>query len=134
MLLCMRSAKCLPRASALASMTLTPLLEVRPGPSLLHSPIFKSNSRGEVRWSTSHTQKTRFQENKSALGHGKKTNIDGWTTFSVLALMAASAAGAGLAVGWKAEGRKDREREYSNAGKFVSPAYASLSDMESVSF
>jgi len=87
-----------------------------------------------VRWSTSHTQKNRFQENKSALGHGKKTNIDGWTTFSVLALMAASAAGAGLAVGWKAEGRKDREREYSNAGKFVSPAYASLSDMESVSF
>lgn len=84
-----------------------------------------------MRWSTSHTQKNRFQENKSALGHGKKTNIDGWTTFSVLALMAASAAGAGLAVGWKAEGRKDREREYSNAGKFVSPAYASLSDMES---
>ena len=66
-------------------------------------------------------------------GHGEQAGIDGWTTFSVLALMAASAAGAGLAVGWKSEGRKNREREYSNAGKFVSPAYASLSDMESVS-
>lgn len=52
----------------------------------------------------------------------------------MLALMAASAVGAGLLVGWKSEGRKDREREYSNAGKFVRPAYASLSDMESVSY
>ncbi|KAH7381766.1 glycolate oxidase [Cadophora sp. MPI-SDFR-AT-0126] len=137
MSLCMRSAKCLPRARTLASTTLTPPLEKTrvpgpgPGLSLLHSSIFKSTSRVGMRWSSSNARSGDFQGKRFVVGGVKRRVVSGWTTFSVLALMAASAAGAGLAVGWSNGGRKDREREYSNAGKFVRPAYATLSDMES---
>lgn len=137
---CMRSVKCVPRARALA-WTTSPPLEIgigMRGPGLLQSKsLIRSNSiltpRAGLRWSSSNCRTTDFQGKKVAAGVGK-SKVKGWTGFSVLALMAASAVGAGLIVGWKSEGRKDREREYSNAAKFVRPAYANLSDMESVSF
>ncbi|KAL2065405.1 hypothetical protein VTL71DRAFT_3075 [Oculimacula yallundae] len=125
----MRTAKCVPRAFAW-TMT-TPLLERR-GSGLLKS---KSNStlRVGTRWNSSKARNVNVAGKKTVpeVKVGRSKASKGWTGFSVLALMAASAVGAGVLVGWKGEGRKDREREYSNATKFVRPAYANLNDMES---
>ncbi|KAH7333423.1 FAD-linked oxidase-like protein [Rhexocercosporidium sp. MPI-PUGE-AT-0058] len=129
----MRSAKYIPRSLA---WTTTPPLEKR-RPGLLRPSTSKSNSnptsRASVRWNSSSTRSGDLQARKPVVGGAKSRGVKGWTGFSVLALMASSAVGAGLIVGWKSEGRTDRERAYSNAGKFVRPAYANLSDMESVS-
>ncbi|KAK0111295.1 hypothetical protein ONS95_001666 [Cadophora gregata] len=132
MSLCMKSAQSLPRARAspLAWTNLTTRWDTRV-PGLLHSSAIASPSRGGFRWKSSYAPTGESPGKKFVAGGGEKRGVSGWTTLSVLALMAASAAGAGLAVGWKSEGRKDRERDYSNAGKFIRPAYASLSDMES---
>ena len=121
-----RSVKHFPRSLAWTSTA--PSLERR-GPFLLRSSSPKSNvvspSRAKVRWNSSSSRNGELQKAKSVVGGGH-------TSISVAALMA-SALGAGLIVGRKSEGQIDREREYSHAGKFVKPAYASVKDMKSVS-
>lgn len=50
-----------------------------------------------------------------------------------MALCIASAVGAGLMGGRRNVEMKESEREYSDAGKFVAPKYATLTDMKAVS-
>lgn len=99
------------------------------------NPYSNVSSGRIVRWNSSRSRESGFdgqtpvQEKVVKAGGGKR----GWTSFSVLALMLASAVGAGLLVGWRGEERKEKEREYGNLGKFIRPNYATLSDMEVVS-
>jgi hypothetical protein len=57
----------------------------------------------------------------------------GWTTFSVLGLMAAAAFGAHAFAKYQAEARELRMRDYSSPEKWVEPKYASRIDMKAVS-
>ncbi|CZT50997.1 probable D-lactate dehydrogenase (cytochrome) [Rhynchosporium secalis] len=133
-----RSVKCVPRPLAWT----TPLLRARqPGRHFLRlqSTGLGSASEGRVRWNSSNSRSEKFnvpgkqtiRVAKAGVGKEQPRAGNGWTGYSVLAWMAASAIGTGLAVGWTSEGRKDGEREYSNAAKFIRPTYANLNDMES---
>ena len=75
-----------------------------------------------MRWSSGKAESTE----KVAKG-------EGWTWFSVLALMGASALGAGAWTRWQGEEKSGRMRDYSSPEKFVKPKYATIHDMEAVS-
>jgi hypothetical protein len=115
------SAKCFPRAQArfLAS---------------------RRTSTTSQPWATHTTPKARWNSSRAGNSGGKveagvgKRASKGWTTFSVLSLMAATAFGAHGFAKYQAEAREARMRDYSSPEKWVEPNYASRKDMEDVSF
>jgi D-lactate dehydrogenase (cytochrome) len=111
------SAKCLPKAQArfLASGRTTPL--------------WAKNSNSKGRWNSSRAGNPGGNFEASV---GKRVS-KGWTTFSVLGLMAGTAFGAHGFAKYQAEARERRMRDYSSPEKWMEPKYASRKDMEDVS-
>ena len=110
------SVKSLPKARFLASRrTLTPL--------------WARNANSKARWNSSRAGNS---GGKVEAGVGKRVS-KGWTTSSVLGLMAATAFGANGFAKYQAQGRELRMRDYSSPEKWVEPKYASRKDMEDVS-
>jgi hypothetical protein len=114
------SAKCFPSAQArfLASRRTST------------TPLWVKNPTSKGRWNSSRAGNPGA---KFDAGLGKRTS-KGWTTFSVLSLMAATAFGAHGFAKYQAEARERRMRDYSSPEKWVDPKYASRKDMEDVSF
>jgi hypothetical protein len=81
------------------------------------------------RWNSSQAGKSSGKFEGSV---GKRV-LKGWTTFSVLGLMAATAFGAHGFAKYQADATALRIRDYSSPEKWVEPKYASLTDMEAVS-
>lgn len=113
------SAKCLPRAQArfLASRRTPP------------TPLWLKNSNSKGRWNSSRAGNP---GGKLEAGVGKRVS-KGWTTFSVLGLMAGTAFVAHGFAKYQAEARELRMRDYSSPEKWMKPKYASRKDMEDVS-
>ena len=113
------SAKCLPKAQAryLASRRTTP------------TPLWVKNSNSKGRWNSARAGNA---GGKLEAGVGKRVS-KGWTTFSVLGLMAGTAFGAHGFAKYQAEARDLSMRDYSSPDKWMKPRYASRKDMEDVS-
>jgi hypothetical protein len=82
-------------------------------------------SKGQHRWNGS---KAGSLEGRLAKGKGR-----GWTSLSVLSLMAATGVCATMFASYQAEGKRVKQREYSNPDKWNHPKYANIKDMEAVS-
>jgi hypothetical protein len=115
MSVCMRSAKCVPTATAR-------LLAKKFGAS---TPPGMLTSKGQCRWNGS---KAGGLEGTLAKGRGRR-----WTSLSVLSLMIATGVCATTFARYQAEGKRVKQREYSNPDKWNQPRYASIKDMETVS-
>jgi hypothetical protein len=92
------------------------------------TPLWTKNTTSRGRWNSS---RAGTPGGKVEAGVGKR--VKGWTTFSVLGLMTATAFGAHGFAKYQAEGRELRMRDYSSPEKWLEPKYASRKDMEDVS-
>ena len=93
------------------------------------TPLWARNTTSRARWNSSRAGNP---GGKVETGIGKRVS-KGWTTFSVLGLMAGTAFGAHGFAKYQAEGRELRMRDYSSPEKWVEPKYANRKDMEDVS-
>jgi len=92
------------------------------------TPLWTKNTTSRGRWNSS---RAGTPGGKVEASVGKR--VKGWTTFSVLGLMTATAFGAHGFAKYQAEGRELRMRDYSSPEKWLEPKYASRKDMEDVS-
>jgi len=93
------------------------------------TPLWAKNTTPKARWNSSRAGNPSGKVEASV---GKRVS-KGWTTFSVLGLMAATGFGAHGFAKYQAEGRELRMRDYSSPEKWLEPKYASRKDMEDVS-
>jgi len=89
-------------------------------------------SASKYRCNSSRTSNLTNGKAKSEGGFGKGARV-GWNTFSVVTLVAATAALAHGFATYQANAKAERGRNYSSPEKFVQPKYANLGDMEAVS-
>ncbi|KAH6671735.1 hypothetical protein B0J14DRAFT_79950 [Halenospora varia] len=131
MSVCMRSARSAPMRG-LASRKL-PVTTTPPSPS----PWTRNSGSGATkrRWnSTSRTSNASGGSTSTGATVGRTTPArKGWTTNSVLGLVAATGIFAGALATFQARRKTERERQYSSPRKFVQPAYATVQDLEAVS-
>jgi D-lactate dehydrogenase (cytochrome) len=86
----------------------------------------------KYRWNSSRA--SNLASGKAKLEEGSSRGARaGWNTFSVVTLVAATAALAHGFATYQANAKAARERNYSNPDKFVQPKYANVGDMEKVS-
>jgi hypothetical protein len=117
MSVCMRSAKCVPTGAAR-------LLAKKFGGSTSTSSGMLT-SKGRCRWNSS---KAGSLEARLAKGKGR-----GWTSLSVLSLVATTGVCATAFASYQADSKRVRLREYSSPEKWNQPKYATIKDMEAVS-
>jgi hypothetical protein len=111
----MRSAKYVPTSTAR-------LLAKKFGASTTPGML---TSKGQRRWNGSKAGSL-----EGGLAKGKERR---WTSLSVLSLMIATGVGATAFARYQAEGKRVKQKWYSNPDKWNQPKYASIKDMEAVS-
>jgi hypothetical protein len=91
-----------------------------------------SASASKYRWNSSRASNSTSAKANSEGGFGRGARA-GWNTFSVVTLVAATAALAHGFATYQANEKAARQRNYSSPDKFAQTKYASVGDMETVS-
>jgi hypothetical protein len=132
---CMRtSAKCFPKVQVQVHHQNQARCLVLASRRTSTAPLWPKHTTSRARWnSSSRPGNSGNPGGKFEAGVAKRSS-KGWTSFSVLGLMAAAAFGAHGFAKYQAEARELKMRDYSSPEKWLEPKYASRKDMEDVSF